>query len=70
MYRYGGLSFGEINDLVLVNQSDIEERVRRIVEAANGGKEVGGSVEIPDVISDLEVLLENLATKRNVKVRV
>ncbi len=70
MYRYGGLSFGEINDLILVNQSDIEERVRRIVEAANGGKEVSGSVEIPDVISDLEVLLENLATKRNVKVRV
>ncbi len=66
--RYGGISLGELNDLIQANNSVIEDSVHRILAAANGGERAAVNVTVPDVIRDLEDLIELGVTRRNGKV--
>ena len=67
-FRYGGLSFGEVNDLIQVNDSVLEDSIHRILAAANGRERANVTVSLPNVIRDLEDILELGVTRRNGKV--
>ena len=69
-FRYGGISLGEINDMIKVNDSMLEDSIHRILAAANGGERVPANVTLPNVIRDLQDLLELGVTRRNGKVSV
>ena len=62
------MSFGEINDLIQVNDSVLEDSIHRILAAANGGERANVTVNVPNVVQDLEYLLELGVTRRNGKV--
>ena len=68
MLSYGGFSVGERNNLVAANATDIESAFDRILRAANGNTDPNVSVSVPPFIDDLELLLENYATRQNAKV--
>ena len=59
---------GERNNLVAANATDIESAFDRILRAANGNTDPNVSVSVPPFIDDLELLLENYATRQNAKV--
>ena len=67
-FRYAGISVGEINDLVQVNDSVLEDSIHRILAAANGGERANVIVTLPAVLQDLEALLELGVTEKNGKV--
>ena len=67
-FRYGGLSFGEINDLIQVNDSVLGDSIHRILATANGGERANVTVSLPNVVRDLEDILELGVTRRNGKV--
>lgn len=69
LYRYGGISFGERNDLVLVNGSEVDSIFQQLAEAANGQDQLQRqNLSLPKLLMDLENLIDNLASKRNAKV--
>ncbi len=60
---------GQINTLVQVNTSTIEDSINRLLRASNGGQSSSvGDVDVPNIVQDVEVLLENSVTRRNGKV--
>jgi hypothetical protein len=69
--RYGGLTFGERNDLLKANDTDVDSVFEELAAAAGGEDVVRNSnVSLPQLLLDLEDLIENLVTKRNAKVDV
>ena len=66
--RYGGLSFGERNPLVEANYTMMEEYMRRLLVAANGGAELEADVTLPRLLEDVEQILSSVTTRNNAKV--
>ena len=69
--RFGGLSFGERNPLVRVNETELAALARRIATAANGRVDPGLNISANgtnNVFEDLEQVLASLSTQKNAKV--
>ena len=67
--RYGGLSFGERNELVSGNETQYSDALDELLVAANGGKRLENvTVELPLVLKDLEGILATATTKKAAKV--
>ena len=68
-FRYGGVSFGERNDLVSGNETSIADALDELLVAANGGKRLENiTVTLPLVLRDLEEVLGTAVTRRAAKV--
>ena len=64
------MSFGEIDPLMVgINQSVVEDSLRRLAVAANGGVEPeGANASLPQILEDLQIILPGIVTNRNAKV--
>lgn len=55
---------------MLANVTQVEEILKRLLVAANGGKdpELDVNIKMPQLVRDFANFVENLSTKRNAKV--
>ncbi|XP_074643630.1 phospholipid-transporting ATPase ABCA1-like [Tubulanus polymorphus] len=67
--RFGGVSFGEFNDIVKLNSSTLYDRLKRISTAANGGKSVMNRSESDDNVWDMvDEVIEGLEVRDIAKI--
>jgi len=69
--RYGGLSFGEENDRIQVNKTQLEQLVNRIltlVDSLGSSSALPNNETIPAIIENVQYLFSRLAISKNAKV--
>ena len=71
-FRYGGLSFGELDLMGQPNYTTIDNSIERLYNAARGTTNpdiINSSAVLPEYLTSIEDLLHTAVTRQNAKVQ-